>query len=81
MFETVVPGGPLKGERLEKEKFDKMLDEYYAVSGWDEKGIPREETFKKYGLLSEWETFSGKMKISAPTGVPPGSVTALEPPS
>jgi aldehyde:ferredoxin oxidoreductase len=34
MFETVVPGGPFKGERLEKAKFDKMVDEYYALAGW-----------------------------------------------
>ncbi|MFA5317822.1 MAG: aldehyde ferredoxin oxidoreductase C-terminal domain-containing protein, partial [Dehalococcoidales bacterium] len=64
MFETVVPGGPFKGDQLDRQKFDKMLDEYYDISGWDEDGVPSEETFKKYGLSSEWEAFSGKIKVS-----------------
>ncbi len=29
---------------------DKMLDEYYAVRGWDENGIPMEVTKKKLGI-------------------------------
>ena len=62
MFETAVPGGPFKGEKLEREKFDKMLDEYYELSGWDEDGVPKEETFQKYGLSSEWQIFSKKIK-------------------
>jgi aldehyde:ferredoxin oxidoreductase len=62
MFETAVPGGPLKGEKLEREKFDKMLDEYYAVSGWDDDGVPKEETFQKYGLSSEWQVFNKRIK-------------------
>lgn len=61
MFETVVPGGPLKGERLDKEKFDKMLSEYYVISGWDEDGVPGEETFRKYGLLSELQVFKQRL--------------------
>jgi aldehyde:ferredoxin oxidoreductase len=64
MFETAVPGGPLKGERLDKEKFDKMLSEYYAVSGWRDDGVPKKETFEKFDLNSEWETFSERLKNS-----------------
>jgi aldehyde:ferredoxin oxidoreductase len=62
MFETVVSGGPFKGMVLEKEKFDKLISEFYEVAGWDEDGIPKEETFNKYGLESEWESFSKKVK-------------------
>ena len=62
MFETEVPGGPLKGERLERNEFDKMLDEYYAVSGWDKDGVPREETFRKFGLEAEWQVFDKRLK-------------------
>lgn len=29
---------------------NKMLDEYYLVRGWDEKGIPRKETISRLGL-------------------------------
>lgn len=62
MFERPVSDGPHKGRRLERENFDKLLDEYYAVMGWDEDGIPKEETFKKLGLSSEWQVFSNGMK-------------------
>lgn len=32
-----VKSGPLKGERLEKDKWDAMLSEYYMLHGWDKK--------------------------------------------
>jgi len=57
LFETAVPGGRFNGERLDREEFHKMLDEYYALRGWDEDGIPTEETFRKFGLSSEWQAF------------------------
>jgi aldehyde:ferredoxin oxidoreductase len=56
-FETAIPDGIYKGEKLDREKFDKMLDEYFQLRGWDEKGIPKEDTFIKYGLASEWRVF------------------------
>ena len=30
--------------------FDKMLDDYYKLRGWDQNGIPTEETLKNLGL-------------------------------
>jgi aldehyde:ferredoxin oxidoreductase len=43
--------GPFKGERLEPEKFEEMLDKYYDLRGWDKKtGIPLRSKFKKVGL-------------------------------
>ena len=39
-----------------------MVDEYYALAGWDEDGIPRKETFMKFGLSSEWQVFNKKIK-------------------
>jgi aldehyde:ferredoxin oxidoreductase len=62
LFETTVPYGIFKGERLDREKFEKMLDEYYSLRGWDKDGIPTEETFKKFDLSSEWESFSRNLK-------------------
>lgn len=62
MFQNTVPGGPLKGETLDKSKFEKMLDEYYQLSGWDENGIPKEATFKKLNLIHEWEIFEKRLK-------------------
>jgi aldehyde:ferredoxin oxidoreductase len=61
MFEEAVPGGRFRGERLDKEKFDRMVDEYYALCGWDGDGIPTEETFNTFGLSSEWQAFQKKI--------------------
>ena len=62
LFESAVPDGLYKGERLDKEKFENMLDEYYSLRGWDEDGIPTEETLKKFGLSSEWKIFSKHLR-------------------
>ncbi|MFC2013145.1 aldehyde ferredoxin oxidoreductase family protein, partial [Chloroflexota bacterium] len=61
LFETATPGGPFKGVRLEKEKFDKMIDEYYTLCGWDENGVPTKGTFDKFNLSSEWKVFKKKL--------------------
>jgi aldehyde:ferredoxin oxidoreductase len=45
-----IPDGPCKGERIDPEKFDKLLDEYYQVRGWDSMGIPTASTLSALGL-------------------------------
>jgi aldehyde:ferredoxin oxidoreductase len=67
LFEEPVPSGPVKGARLEKAKFDKMVDDYYALRGYDKDGVPKEETFRKYGLSSEWKVFEKKVLCSLHT--------------
>ncbi len=62
MFETSVPGGPFKGERLDKAMFDKMVGGYYTLCGWDENGVPKQETFKKLGLGAEGKLFAKRLK-------------------
>jgi len=42
-----------KGKKIDRKKFSQMLDEYYALHGWDENGVPREETLKRLGLGKE----------------------------
>ncbi len=49
-FKEPLTKGPLKGHKLNKEKFDGMLSKYYKMKGWDERGIPRKNTLRKYGL-------------------------------
>jgi len=50
MFREPLKDGPWKGEFLDKQKFEKMKDEYYMLRGWDLDGIPKQETLKKLGL-------------------------------
>ena len=61
LFEEPVPSGPHMGEKLDKSGFDKMLDHYYALHGYDKKGIPKEKVFKQFGLMDEWKLFKEKV--------------------
>lgn len=45
-----IPDGPTKGRILTREMYEVMLDEYYAVRGWDMEGAPTQETIRKLGL-------------------------------
>jgi aldehyde:ferredoxin oxidoreductase len=42
--------GPAKGQSIGEENLDKMIDEYYALRGWDAAGVPTDETLKKHQL-------------------------------
>lgn len=45
-----IPSGPSKGWKLDPEIFNKLLDEYYAICGWDANGIPTPEKRKELGI-------------------------------
>jgi aldehyde:ferredoxin oxidoreductase len=42
-----------KGKKIDKARFEKMLDEYYALHEWDGEGVPKKETLEKLGLDKE----------------------------
>jgi aldehyde:ferredoxin oxidoreductase len=42
-----MPSGPARGQVVE---LDPMLDEYYALVGWDKNGVPTAERVRKLGL-------------------------------
>jgi aldehyde:ferredoxin oxidoreductase len=50
MHEGLKDGGTL-GNIVSPKDLDVMLDEYYAARGWDENGIPRNETLKRLNLI------------------------------
>jgi aldehyde:ferredoxin oxidoreductase len=44
LFSQAATTGPSKGEVVDKDAFEKMLDEYYQHMGWDElTGIPTDQ--------------------------------------
>jgi len=43
----------IRGLCLDREKFNKMIDEYYQHHGWDENGVPTPETLKRLGIDKE----------------------------
>jgi aldehyde:ferredoxin oxidoreductase len=49
-FKEPLTKGPLKGAKLDKDKFIEMLKMYYRERGWAENGVPKPETLEKLGL-------------------------------
>ncbi|MDP6458227.1 MAG: aldehyde ferredoxin oxidoreductase family protein [Candidatus Bathyarchaeota archaeon] len=52
-FDEPTTQGSLAGSRLDREKFDDLLQVYYDKRGWDKRGIPTTATMKKLRLHSE----------------------------
>ncbi|MEE8471996.1 MAG: aldehyde ferredoxin oxidoreductase family protein [Dehalococcoidia bacterium] len=53
IFFEPVKEGARKGLRLEPDKWEALLDEYYELHGWDKEGTPQPETLKRLGLDQE----------------------------
>ncbi len=49
-YEEPTPSGPNRGYFIKKEEIDKLLDAYYKKRGWDQNGIPTQETLDSLGL-------------------------------
>lgn len=43
----------VKDKRIDSEKFDNMLDEYYKLHNWDSNGVPKKETLRRLGIDDE----------------------------
>ena len=41
------------GKVIDREKFKKMVDEFYEHKGLDQNGVPKPETLKRLGLQNE----------------------------
>jgi aldehyde:ferredoxin oxidoreductase len=41
------------GRCIDKEKFEVMLDEFYAHKGLDKNGVPKKKTLRELGLENE----------------------------
>jgi aldehyde:ferredoxin oxidoreductase len=52
-----VPDGPNQGYCISRQEVDILLDEYYAMRGWDRNGIPKVETLKHFGLEDVADTW------------------------
>jgi aldehyde:ferredoxin oxidoreductase len=63
LFKAAVPSGRFKGAKLDQQKFDTMVDEYYALSGFNENGVPKKDIFIKLGLEKEWDVFSKRIHV------------------
>jgi aldehyde:ferredoxin oxidoreductase len=56
--------GPLKGTKLDKTKYEVMLQTYYKKRGWDSRGIPTRDTFSKLGLADAAQELSKYVQLT-----------------
>jgi aldehyde:ferredoxin oxidoreductase len=63
-FEEPTTQGPLKGAKLDKTKYDAMLQTYYKRRGWDDRGIPSKTTLKKLGLEDAAKQIEKQVKLT-----------------
>jgi len=49
-FNDPLTRGPLAGRKLDLDSFRSLLDKYYELRGWDERGVPRKSTLDRLGL-------------------------------
>ncbi len=52
ILEEPLPDGPAQGQLFGREGLETMKDEYYALRGWDEEGVPLPDTLDHYGISS-----------------------------
>jgi len=45
-----LPSGPYKGETIDWQKWEEMLDGYYRLRGWDAEGVPSTQRLKELGI-------------------------------
>jgi aldehyde:ferredoxin oxidoreductase len=50
LFDEPLAGGRSNGIALDRAEFDAALDTYYAMAGWDARGIPTRETLESAGV-------------------------------
>lgn len=51
-FDDPMPARATKGHRIERDKFEKMLDGYYAARGWDQAGCPPKARVRELDALA-----------------------------
>ncbi|MDH7563770.1 MAG: aldehyde ferredoxin oxidoreductase family protein [Candidatus Bathyarchaeota archaeon] len=64
-FDEPVTKGALKGSKLDRAKYDALLNNYYVKRGWDERGIPTKVTFEKLGLREVARKLDKHVKLTA----------------
>jgi aldehyde:ferredoxin oxidoreductase len=62
-FEQPTTQGALRGAKLDRAKYDAMLQSYYRRRGWDERGIPTRATLKKLGLNDAVEELKNCVRL------------------
>jgi aldehyde:ferredoxin oxidoreductase len=63
-FIDPLTNGALKGAKLDKTKYEAMLQTYYKKRGWDNRGIPTKTTLTKLGLADVAQELSKYVQLT-----------------
>ncbi|MEM2337169.1 MAG: aldehyde ferredoxin oxidoreductase family protein [Candidatus Bathyarchaeia archaeon] len=63
-FDEPLNKGALKGAKLDRVKYEVMLNTYYQKRGWDDRGIPKKATLEKLGLKDVAKQLKKHVKLS-----------------
>ncbi|MBS7631596.1 aldehyde ferredoxin oxidoreductase family protein [Candidatus Bathyarchaeota archaeon] len=63
-FDEPLTKGPSKGAKLDKDKYDNLLQAYYDKRGWDSRGIPTKTTMLRLGLGEEARQLEKYVKLT-----------------
>lgn len=55
VFRDPLTTGVAAGKTIDRQNFEKMLNEYYEIRGWDRNGIPTQKKCKELGLNSYYQ--------------------------
>ncbi len=64
-FNEPLTKGPFKGAKLDKSKYEAMLQMYYKKRGWDNRGIPAKSTLSKLGLSDVAQALTQQVQLTA----------------
>jgi len=63
-FDEPLTKGPLKGQHLDRDKYDALLQTYYDRRGWDDRGIPTKATMDRLNLSAEAAELEKYIKLN-----------------
>jgi len=63
-FTDPLTKGPLKGTKLDKARYESMLQLYYKKRGWNQRGIPTKTTLTKLGLTDVAQELSRHVQLT-----------------
>ncbi len=63
-FDEPLTTGKLKGTKLSRDQYMKMLQTYYVKRGWDQRGVPRKQTLKTLGLETIIDPLNKRVKLA-----------------
>jgi aldehyde:ferredoxin oxidoreductase len=64
-FEEPLTKGDFKGAKLNREKYEAMLQLYYQKRGWDNRGIPTKATLAKLGLQDVTTELAKRIQLTS----------------